>query len=48
LNDIGMTEKNSDRPSGVMDLGSSEQCAQVLAIPVKIISNMLQRIERTF
>jgi hypothetical protein len=35
-----MNEKNPEEPSIVMDLGLSHQYAQVITIPVKIISNM--------
>ena len=38
-----MNEKNPDGPSVVMDLGLSHYYAQVLTIPVKIISNMPHR-----
>jgi len=48
LNDTVMKQKNPEGPSVVMDLGLSEQYAQVLTIAVKIISNMPQRTERTF
>jgi hypothetical protein len=41
-----MNEKNLEGPSVVMDLGLSHQYAQVLTIPVKIISNMLHKNKR--
>jgi hypothetical protein len=43
---IVMKEKNPEGPSVVMDLGLSHHYAQVLNIPVKIISNMLHRNKR--
>jgi len=41
-----MNEKNPDGPSVVMDLGLSHHYAQVLTIPVTIISNIPHRNKR--
>jgi len=46
LNDIGINEKNPDRPSVLMDLGLSRHYAQVLTIPIKNSSNMINRNKR--
>jgi len=40
--------KSPDGPSVVMDLGFFHHCAQVLTIPVKIISNIPHRKKRDF
>jgi len=43
---IGMNQKTPDRPSIVMDLGLSHHYAQVLTVPVTIISNIPHRNKR--
>jgi len=40
---MGMNEKSPEGLSVIMDLGLSHHYAQVLTIPVKIISNMTNR-----